>query len=409
MRELDWNPPDGGMPCKERLLTIFRFARKCPMKKQILLLCASALFFGCEDSESGKAAAKPVTEVAPGDGAVVAVPKPAEESASSSDPAARGGSAFAAIAGMQRNGYQPEEALELLLAEVEKNPTAAAEFAVTLPPGANRDSCMEAVFAEWAAINEGAALEFARRNLKGMDLTVAAAAIASVLASDSPEAAQAALSLIAEPIPRGVVVQSIVSAAVATDPGRAAQWAIAQRNPVERRAAIGALAEAWSSEDLRAAAAWIDSVLQGEEKNMAAGVLLANWSSIDPRAAVDWLASRRGALDFQSGGEVLVDGWAVVDPRAAAEWVLAEPDSGSRGAFAETLMAGWALNETSNAIDWASGLGDPELRREALVAGFGAIKEDSPAALEQWIQSHPSHAALAEAVEVRDGRDEEEE
>jgi hypothetical protein len=62
-------------------------------------------------------------------------------------------------------------------------------------------------------------------------------------------------------------------------------------------------------------------------------------------------------------------------------------------------MSSWTLNETARAIEWADAIGNPELRRQALLAGFGALKGDSSAALNAWIQSHPRHPAAAEAME----------
>jgi len=305
------------------------------------------------------------------------------------------------IAAAQGNGYQSQEALLMLLREVERNPEEAASWAATLPPGANRDACLEAVFGEWAGIDAEAAVDFARRKLSGMDLTVAAASIGAVLATDSPEAASMALSLVVEPIARGVVVESIASGAVSVDPQRAAQWALLMRDPVERGAAVQSVADSWSSMDLRAAATWIDSSLQGPEKSEAAEKLISNWASIDPRSAAEWLAARREQVDFETSGKILAESWAVVDPKAAAQWAMAEKGT-AREDFVEAVMQSWALNETSNAIAWASAVGEPDIRGKALAAGFESIREDSPAALEAWIQANPGHPAMEVAVEARE-------
>jgi hypothetical protein len=371
---------------------------KFPMKKILLLLCAAGVMAGCEDrkrdgeaapdSADGAEAAKPTEPVAG---------SPSEKPVVSS--AQAGG--FEDIAAGQGNGYQSQEVLLMLLREVERNPEEAASWAATLPPGVNRDACLEAVFSEWAGIDAEAAVDFARRKLSGMDLTVAAASIGAVLATDSPEAASMALSLVAEPIARGVVVESIASGAVSVDPQRASQWALALRDPVERRAALQSLVDAWSSTDLRSAAAWVDSALQGPEKSEAVEVLITNWASIDPRSAVEWLSARRGQVDFDGSGKILAESWAVVDPKAASQWAMAETGA-AREDFVEAVMQSWALNETSNAIAWASAIGDPEIRGKALAAGFESIREDSPAALEAWIQANPGHPAMEVAVEARE-------
>ncbi len=366
------------------------------MKRAFFLLCLAGLLVGCEDSPVVEPESKnPPAAKADSDetaGKVQPIP--------SIQPAAEpNGEPLRRVEQLQSNGYQTDEALEILLAEIEKNPKASAKWAATLPPGANRDSCLETVFTEWALIEEYAAVDFARTNLSGMDLTVAAAAIAEVLAADTPESATAALSLVQEPIARGVIADVIARSAAENDPQRAAQWCLLQRDPVERAAAIGALVDVWSSTDLRSAAGWIDSSLQGEEKSIAVDMLMSNWGSIDPRAAAEWLAARRADIDYPSSSFILVSGWTMVDPRAAATWALSGTDAESQTALVEEVMSGWALNETAKSIEWANTIGNPEIRRQALLAGFGAMQDDSPAALRTWIQSHPGHPALAEALE----------
>jgi hypothetical protein len=366
------------------------------MKRAFFLLCLAGLLVGCEDSPfvepEGK---KPPAAKADSDETVREI-QPTPPIQPAAEPT---GEPLRRVEQLQSNGYQPDEALEILLAEIEKNPRAAAEWAATLPPGANRDSCLETVFTEWALIDQNAAVDFARTNLSGMDLTVAAAAIAEVLAADTPESATAALSLVKEPLARGVIADVIARSAAENDPQRAAQWCLLQRDPVERAAAIGALVDVWSSTNLRSAAGWIDSSLQGEEKNLAVEKLISNWASIDPRSAAQWLTDRRANLDYKSHSLTLASGWAMIDPPASARWALGEPDSDLQGSLVKEVASSWALNETAKSIEWANTIGNPEIRRQALLAGFGAMQDDSPAALRAWIQSHPGHPALAEAME----------
>ena len=290
---------------------------------------------------------------------------------------------------------------EVLEAEINRDPAAAASWAATLPPGSNRDECLELIFASWAGTDSDAAIAFARRNLAGMDLTVAAASIAETLAEESPESAVVALSLVAEPLARGAVVESILRGSTSVDPNRAAQWVLATKEPGERRVAIGTLISEWASIDPVATAAWIDSHLSGEEKSGAAGLLIESWGGLSPRAAADWLAAHREGLDYELSGGVLANQWAMVDPKGAASWAMAEKDSGLRESLVVGLVGTWALNESSNAIQWAAEIPDAALRREALVAAFEAISEESPEALDVWMASNPNHPAMREASEVR--------
>lgn len=290
---------------------------------------------------------------------------------------------------------------EVLEAEIERDPAAAASWAVTLPPGSNRDECLEEIFVSWAGTDPDAAIAFARRNLVGMDLTVAAASIAETLAEESPESAVVALSLVSEPLARGAVVESIIRSSTSVDPNRAAQWALASKDPGERRVAIGTLISEWAAIDPAASATWIDSHLSGEEKSGAVGLLMESWGGLAPRAAADWLAARRGGLDYEVTGGELANQWAMVDPKGAASWAVAEKDSGLRESLVVGVVGTWALNESSNAIQWAAEIPDPALRREALVAAFESISEESPEALEVWMSSNPNHSAMPVAREVQ--------
>jgi hypothetical protein len=310
---------------------------------------------------------------------------------------------FARIAELQDDGYQSDEVLEILEREVEADPAGAAAQVAGMAPGANRDACLEAVFLQWGGSDPMAAINFTGRRLSGMDVTVAAASIAQAMAGESPESAWSAISLVAEPISRGVVAGAIARGGAESDAPRTARWVQAMAVGPERDAAVRSLAETWSSLDADEAARWIDASLVAGEKSRAVEILMSNWGSLTPREAASWLAGQREALDYGACGVALAGSWALVEPRRTGEWVLTEPDAVFRTAFAKALMEGWVLNETSNAIAWGSVIEDPELRREALLAGFLAMQGDSPAALDQWIESNPSHPALTEAVEIRSG------
>ena len=60
----------------------------------------------------------------------------------------------------------------------------------------------------------------------------------------------------------------------------------------------------------------------------------------------------------------------------------------------ETVSAAWIVNDTAGAVEWASKLPDTSLQQTALQAAFERLAEESPAALEYWIQQNPGHPAL---------------
>lgn len=314
------------------------------------------------------------------------------------------GKGLAAIAEMPLDSRQlTEEAVEILREEAERNPAAAADWVVTLPPGANRDSCMEVVFTVWGGKDAGSAMDFAKWNLTGMDLTVAAASIAESLAfAEGPDPALRVMALVAEPMARGLVAESIANGAAANDPAGTGRWVSSLSEPVPRAAALRALVEFWSMQDPVAAAAWVDSLHGGGEKAEASRILAGNWGSLAPRSAAEWLDARAGSVDFESSGVELAGSWAMVDPSGAERWALGHENANARPALIRAVAEVWVLNETSKAIDRASAIPDPALRREALLAAFDSLLAESPAAFDAWMQGHTGHRAISEAREVRE-------
>lgn len=304
---------------------------------------------------------------------------------------------------MIASGRLTDEGLEMLEEAAEKDPAGTVEWAVTLAPSAHRDTCLEIAFYKWGGADSAAALNFIRGNLRGMDRTLAAASVAEALAEESPEAASAALALIAEPVPRGVVIESIVTAGVAESPQRVSSWALALSNPYERGAAIAALGRVWSEENPQACAAWIASTLKGADRVNAGVELMSNWGANAPREAANWLATQRESEGYVEAGESLADAWSMVDPRAAASWAVEEPDADTRSLLVDAVVMNWVLNEASNTIDWAQGIQDPAVRAGALETAFISLDEESPAALDYWLETHPTHPARDIAQSLREG------
>jgi hypothetical protein len=313
------------------------------------------------------------------------------------------GGGLAAIAKMVTQGQLPDNALLQLEREIDMNPQASAEWAAPLPLGSNRDTCLELVFGKWGEIDAPAAIDFVRKNLAGMDRTVAAASIAESMAAESPESSSAALALVTEPVPRAVVVRSAVAAAFETNQGRAVSWSLAQSSPAEREAALMALTEIWSQRDPQSCAAWVVSVLKGDDKTTAASELMAGWGRISPRDAAQWLDAQKSVIDYEEVAPVLAENWSLVDPKAAANWAGQEKDPEIRSSLMETIVSIWVLNEAANSIDWASGIQDTELRKSFLESAFMSLAMESPSALADWIKNNSGHAAIHDAKEVQAG------
>ncbi|MFM8830772.1 MAG: hypothetical protein ACKOHM_07180, partial [Spartobacteria bacterium] len=103
------------------------------------------------------------------------------------------------ISALQSSGAQGGEAIELLGDALEISPEQAAGWAATLPPGLNKDACLEMVFKGWAQEAPDDAARFAKSHLKGVDYRLALASVIEGAASSSPEKAAALLNGEKEP------------------------------------------------------------------------------------------------------------------------------------------------------------------------------------------------------------------
>jgi len=313
------------------------------------------------------------------------------------------GSRLAEISNIVTRAQLPDTAIADLEEEIDANPKAVAKWVGTLPLGSNRDTCLALVFGKWGAIDAPAAIAFARENLSGMDLSVAAASIAPSMAAKSPESANAALALVTEPVPRAGVIRSAIAAAFESNPDQAASWSLAQSSLDDRKAAIIALTDLWSQQDPRACSAWVDSVLKGDEKTVAASVLIAAWGRLSPSDAVQWLETQKADIDYEEVAPVLAENWSLVDPKAAATWATQEMNMEIRSNLMATIVSIWVLNEAANSIEWASGIQDAELRKSILESAFASLAMESPSALADWINKNSGHAAIHDAEEVQAG------
>lgn len=131
------------------------------------------------------------------------------------------------LAALQAIGAQSGEAVELLGAAIEISPKQAAEWVATLPPGLNKDACLEIVFNNWAQNAPKDAAQFAKTHLKGVDYRLALASVVEGAASSSPDTAVTLLAGENEPLLRGVLIDSLVSGAIDKNSDFLAEWAAA--------------------------------------------------------------------------------------------------------------------------------------------------------------------------------------
>lgn len=298
------------------------------------------------------------------------------------------------LSALQAIGVQGGEAVELLVAAIEISPKQAAEWAATLPPGLNKDACLEIVFNKWSMNAPKDAAQFAKAHLKGVDYRLALASVVEGAASASPETAVTLLAGENEPLLRAALIDSLVSGAIDDNSDFLAKWAAALPPGNDRDKAISSLVEEWSTRRPVECEKWFTRTLTPEEKIEQAVSLITNWASLNPRAARAWVDSQTNPELKENASIALVESWAFVDPASASQWAAGLQDPELKKSALEAVSASWIVNDTAGAVEWASKLPDTSLQQTALQAAFERLAGESPAALEYWIQQNPGHPAL---------------
>ena len=298
------------------------------------------------------------------------------------------------LSALQSRGAQGGDAVELLTEAIEISPKQAADWAATLPPGLNKDACLEIIFKSWSQKAPKDAAQFAMTQLKGVDYRLALASVVEGAASSSPDTAVALVAGENEPLLRGALTDSLISGAIDKNSEFLAEWTAALPPGNDRDKAISSLVEEWSTRRPADCEKWFTHTLTPEEKTEQAVTLITNWASLNPREARTWLDTQRNPELKSSASIALVESWAFVDPAAASQWAAGLQDPELKKTALETVSAAWIVNDTAGAVEWASKLPDTSLQQTALQAAFERLAGESPAALEYWIQQHPGHPAL---------------
>ena len=150
------------------------------------------------------------------------------------------------LSALQSAGAQGGEAAELLKEAVKISPKQAAEWTAMLPPGLNKDACLEIIFKSWSQKSPKDAAQFAKSYLKGVDYRLALASVAEGTASSSPETAVTLLAGENELLLRSVLIDSLVSEAIDAHSDFLAEWTAALPLGNNRDKAISSLVEEWS-------------------------------------------------------------------------------------------------------------------------------------------------------------------
>ena len=171
---------------------------------------------------------------------------------------------------------------------------------------------------------------------------------------------------------------------------------------------VKSVARSWfndRAEDRAAATQWMQSLPEGETKDLAAsGISQAIVGEFktgrnDPQAAMD-MASGIGDSNLRAEAqEKVVELWTRYDPAAATHWMQSLPEGPTKEAASNGILIGRCYNykNPQAGMDMALGIGDSNLRTQALKNVARKWFWQAPTAATQWI----NRSALPQEVKTQ--------
>ncbi|MCW1923390.1 hypothetical protein OKA05_12565 [Luteolibacter arcticus] len=283
-------------------------------------------------------------------------------------------------------GPLKERALtDLMVGWSRRSPQQAAEWLQIT--GVTSQPLFNAVASTWAEDNPSAAADWAKSLPEGPAQDTAEVAVASTVANQDP---QEAVEIFQQEIASGKELNLVIAIAdvwATTNPAETAGWISKLAEGPAKEEAAATLATVWAASDIQSAVAWSQTLGPGEMRREVIAHLGTTWGAIEPQAALGWLDDLPAA-DANEGITGALYSWAGTDPVGMREWLGGEVDDTLADRARQSL--GDVLSETSlpDTMDLALGMTSEKARNEALARYFREWrKRDDEGALD-WLQTN---------------------
>jgi hypothetical protein len=335
---------------------------------------------------------------------------------------------------------------------LERDFTAAREYALTLPAGelrqamlqsvardmtrrdpadaltwvqaitneSDRDEALQSLFSTWAGRDSTAALAAAKNLPEGQLRNTALSQMAQSLIEIDITAALAAVGELPPGQPRQNASQNIAYQWARSDPKAAANWMLANSSQAEPWSLQQVMWQ-WTRNDPDGALQWATALPEGQQKGHVLGVALgqmargdvtraaevianlppesqrsavgnfsANWASRDPAAAAKWAAQLADPDAQASAFSTVAMQWGQRDAAAAAKWIEKLPAGDGRDSAVSSFSYGVSQADPEGALAWATTIGDGEKQKNTVRNLLaGWVQRDRNAA-SAWLQSTQS-------------------
>ncbi len=296
------------------------------------------------------------------------------------------------------------------------DPVAAAQAALSLPPGVERTTAITSAGRAWAQQDPAAAMAWLRglppqerrtalravwpemaRRVPGQISTLLESYPAGrerneILESlaDDPGALslQAARSLI-ERHTKGVMgdqlTARLIGAEALRDPTSARAFVDGLPEGEARRLATYQLAYSWAQVDVLGALEWTRRLPADETRQRSMDAIFNNWAGQNPAAAAQYAAAIPATDGRDQAISAAASAWANVDPDAALAWAQTLPER-DRGRALVNVIAGWAGQDPAAAAKFLTTLSPDDNRAQMLASVATAWANQDPAAAAQWVE-----------------------
>jgi hypothetical protein len=253
-----------------------------------------------------------------------------------------------------------------------------SEWVNSQPPGDVRDKVVQDLANSWSKEDPTAAAQWA---LSLTDEVAKKHALESVLqnwAADNPEAVVQWLNTLSPGTLRDDAIATFAMEWAAHFPADAAKWAGTLAGTPEGDAAIEAIATKWGYQSPQAALEWLMNLPNPEQRAATIAGLFAYYAEANPAAAIKMTGQLQTA-DLQEQALLSVAStWAGNNPVEAMNWINSVFGNDLRNRAYEAALSVWSVRDASGASTWIQSLPSGPAKDSAMVGFTTALAQSDP-------------------------------
>lgn len=288
-------------------------------------------------------------------------------------------------------------------------PSAAAGFALTLPPGYQRAGAFATAVERMAKQGVTATAAWLQTVTDAEVRPAALRSLAQTWSQTDITSAFTYAQRLTSDNDRQMFLSSAGEALAEQSTEAASYLALLPSGPARDAFAQGIVDRKWNRAPEEAATI-VDAMTVGKERSAASANVARSWARGNPTTAAAWVESRP---DLATDGETcaaVVEGWLQWDPDGAANWVARLPAGAGRAGAAVELVDEMKSSAPATAARWTYEIADPEQRHRAIARVAAPWLAADRATASAWLARtdlpRETQQALLEGRSVPDAEEE---